>query len=553
MAINFPNSPSVNDIHTSGDMSWKWNGTSWEATIITSIPIPSQSGQAGEFLTTDGTTMTWEPVVTNPYDTATTSTGYFDVPSGTTAQRPGSPATGNLRLNTTDTSLEHYADGTWIQFAGSSPAISSIGPTTAAVTGTSITMVGTNFVSGAVVKLIGTNAVQITAASTTVNSPTEIVFTTPVLLVANEPYDVKVTNPNGGYAVLDDALDAGGTPIWTTASGTIATIPDTATGTHVTLVATDPDSQAVTFAETTSVLTTIGVSLNSTTGAIAGDPGSVGAQTTYNFQVDASDGVNTTNRAFAIIVNVGNDGTTAARAAVTAQDLLDVSAASGTHWVWVHGVAYQMTYDSTDKFSNGVSGWIKYDDVFVGANNATLSPSFTQVGASVDSGWSGAASGGLFYLGDDGDSQTGATHMGRFQVKMPRCRYGAMWTLSASGSGNQTPDDTESWLTNPTLNNALNSYMALTVPSIPNTGGYPFAIWNGQSNATTGNSGAILPNEGGVLGSVSGAVTKTWSAGDFTNIGDFTAIVGYDPYFVAWTGDSGNEQYSYTDYEMWIH
>ena len=66
MAINFPDSPSVNDIHTSGNMSWKWNGTSWEATITTSIQIPSQSGQAGEFLKPDGTPVSWEAVVTDP-------------------------------------------------------------------------------------------------------------------------------------------------------------------------------------------------------------------------------------------------------------------------------------------------------------------------------------------------------------------------------------------------------------------------------------------------------------------------------------------------------
>ncbi len=66
MAINFPTSPSVNDIYTDGDMSWKWDGSSWEAVFETNIPIPSQSGQAGEFLQTDGTTMTWEAVVTDP-------------------------------------------------------------------------------------------------------------------------------------------------------------------------------------------------------------------------------------------------------------------------------------------------------------------------------------------------------------------------------------------------------------------------------------------------------------------------------------------------------
>ena len=111
MAINFPTSPSVNDIHTSGDMSWKWDGSSWEAVFETNIPIPSQSGQAGEYLQTDGTTMTWEPVVSggNPTtvsDQANTSTGYFDIPSGTDAQRPGSPGTGMLRYNSDQTQLE---------------------------------------------------------------------------------------------------------------------------------------------------------------------------------------------------------------------------------------------------------------------------------------------------------------------------------------------------------------------------------------------------------------------------------------------------------------
>lgn len=31
MAINFPNSPSLNDTHTVGDVTWTWNGTSWTA------------------------------------------------------------------------------------------------------------------------------------------------------------------------------------------------------------------------------------------------------------------------------------------------------------------------------------------------------------------------------------------------------------------------------------------------------------------------------------------------------------------------------------------
>lgn len=29
MAINFPNSPAINDIHTENNLSWQWNGTAW--------------------------------------------------------------------------------------------------------------------------------------------------------------------------------------------------------------------------------------------------------------------------------------------------------------------------------------------------------------------------------------------------------------------------------------------------------------------------------------------------------------------------------------------
>jgi hypothetical protein len=29
MALNFPDSPSVNDLFTSGNSRWQWNGSSW--------------------------------------------------------------------------------------------------------------------------------------------------------------------------------------------------------------------------------------------------------------------------------------------------------------------------------------------------------------------------------------------------------------------------------------------------------------------------------------------------------------------------------------------
>jgi hypothetical protein len=49
------------------------------------------------------------------YDATTASTGYFDFPSGTTAQRPGSPGTGMVRFNTTTGFFEGYNGTTWVR------------------------------------------------------------------------------------------------------------------------------------------------------------------------------------------------------------------------------------------------------------------------------------------------------------------------------------------------------------------------------------------------------------------------------------------------------
>jgi hypothetical protein len=43
-AIDFPNSPSVNDTHTVGNRVWKWNGTVWEVVRST---VPYSTGATG--------------------------------------------------------------------------------------------------------------------------------------------------------------------------------------------------------------------------------------------------------------------------------------------------------------------------------------------------------------------------------------------------------------------------------------------------------------------------------------------------------------------------
>ena len=79
-----------------------------------SAPYPSQTGNSGKFLTTDGSTPSWgTPTPANVSDQSNTSTGYFDLPSGTTAQRPGSPSTGMMRYNSSIGAVEVYGAAGW--------------------------------------------------------------------------------------------------------------------------------------------------------------------------------------------------------------------------------------------------------------------------------------------------------------------------------------------------------------------------------------------------------------------------------------------------------
>lgn len=54
-------------------------------------------------------------------DQANSSTGYFALPSGTTAQRPGTPAEGMMRFNTTNNENESYVNGSWQALSSQTP------------------------------------------------------------------------------------------------------------------------------------------------------------------------------------------------------------------------------------------------------------------------------------------------------------------------------------------------------------------------------------------------------------------------------------------------
>ena len=96
------------------------NGKVLTATATTGAPIwsdvptevPSQTGESGKYLKTDGTSATWEDAVSK-----TSPTGSGALPSGTTAQRDASPVAGYIRFNSETGSFEGYGSA-WGSIGG---------------------------------------------------------------------------------------------------------------------------------------------------------------------------------------------------------------------------------------------------------------------------------------------------------------------------------------------------------------------------------------------------------------------------------------------------
>ena len=213
----------------------------------------------------------------------------------------------SIQDNTIATS--DLADGV----GGSNIKVYSVTPqTVSGASGVSVAIVGEGFVNGATVHFISAATGTVTAAgSVTFNSAVKLTVTTPQLTVSDEPWSVRVTNPNGQSAAIESILDAGNAPAWSTAAGQVGSDTVQSSSFSTTVSASDADGQSITYSESgTDVLTGSGsgklnFTLNSTSGAITGTMPSLGSDTTFNFTLGASDGVNTTTRNFNIVGKAG--------------------------------------------------------------------------------------------------------------------------------------------------------------------------------------------------------------------------------------------------------
>jgi hypothetical protein len=224
------------------------------------------------------------------------------IPYGNNAGRPANPGIGKLYSNGETARLELFTGaGSWENIVQEVPGVSSISGNYSEATNSGvITIYGTNFVSGAYATAIGANGVQINAQSTVYNSLVQLTATFTGLSNAQEPYDIKVTNPSNLFGLIPDALYINASPVWVTSSGSLGTFGEQVSITLSALSATDSDSATITYALASGSTLPSGVTLNSSSGVISGTLPDIAISTTYNFTINASDGLNVIPRTFSI-------------------------------------------------------------------------------------------------------------------------------------------------------------------------------------------------------------------------------------------------------------
>ena len=217
---------------------------------------------------------------------------------------PTSVGTSGQVLSTAGSSTNQLS---WIDATETKPTVADVSQTIAPATATTISITGTNFVSIPIVEFIKTDG-SITIANTVAftNATTLSVNVT----LASGNYYVRIENPDGNAGrSTNNILTASTAPSFTTAAGSLGAIAGNFSGTVAT-IAGSSDS-AITFSETTSVLTTANCTLNSSTGVITTTDfgGASTTPTTYNFTIRITDAEGqTADRNFSFTSSFGATG-----------------------------------------------------------------------------------------------------------------------------------------------------------------------------------------------------------------------------------------------------
>lgn len=303
------------------------------------------------------------------------------IPYGNNAGRPVNPGVGKLYSNGETARLELFtASNSWENIVQEVPGVSSISGTylESSNSGT-ITIYGTNFVSGAVAYAIGTNAVQVAATSTTFNSLVQLTATFTGLSSAYEPYDIKVTNPSNLFGLLPDALYVNNTPVWITSAGSLGTFAEQVNATIYALSASDDSTVTYALASGSSLPT--GVTLSSS-GVISGTLPDISSNTTYTFTVNVSDGLNpavprtfnfVSNAAPVWVTSTGSLGTYNSNSSITVPALSATDSSDTVTYAVASGSALPtgLTLNSNTGVISGTLPTVSIDTTYTFVINAT--------------------------------------------------------------------------------------------------------------------------------------------------------------------------------------
>ena len=197
----------------------------------------------------------------------------------------------------------------WIDAAETKPTITTSSVTITPSTSQTFTLNGTNFVSIPIVEFIASTGAITRATAVTFTSATALSVTTNL---ASGNYFVRVENNDGNAVRSTNAiLTASTSPTWSTAAGSLGTFAGDTSGTLATVAATS--DSAITYSVTSgqSDLTSAGVTLNASTGALATSDfgGNSTTPTTYTFEITATDAESqTAARTFSLTSSFGSTG-----------------------------------------------------------------------------------------------------------------------------------------------------------------------------------------------------------------------------------------------------
>jgi hypothetical protein len=348
-----------------------------------------------------------------------TGTEAAKMPSGTTAQRANVTA-GDIRFNSTLSLMEYY-DGSQWKSIDSPPVATSVSPSNFDTAGDTITITGSNFQSGATIKLVAADAAQFSASSVTFTNASTLSFDITAAMVADngDPYDIVITNASGLSATMSAALDFAPDPAWTVAAGTLGTIYDSnrTNAQTFTTGATSTESDAtITYAVTTGSLPS-GLSIASSTGTITGTTSAVGSDTTVTFTItatatDSNSNTTTNTRQYSIVQKAPviasytstGSGTFSVPTGITAVDVLLVGAGGS---------------GGSDNGGGGGAGGLIYRPQFV-----------TSPGGSIS-----------YTVGNHGQNSPGPSHNTRRGDNGGDTTFGALTAIGGGGGGSGHPAD----------------------------------------------------------------------------------------------------------------